>query len=116
MRPSLHDPRHRRLVDVQVRIAPSYAPLPQNEDEGATFVLPTYRGLSTGARPAATVREDGGGRVLVICALVLLAANVLVLVTSAIAFRAALPNLARRLEVTGTRALPRPDPLYGLMK
>ena len=48
------------------------------------------------------------------CASIALLANLLLLVYASSSFRAILGQLEEALDVVDTRALPRPDPLYGL--
>ncbi|KAI0642760.1 hypothetical protein C8Q79DRAFT_1013414 [Trametes meyenii] len=86
----------------------SYAPLPQDGDEGAKPILQTYLGMPRDRRTTAAARFDDGGQVLWACVTVLLVTNILVLVIAVVAFRTVLPDVACRLETFGHPTYYRP--------
>ena len=77
---------------------PAYAPLPQEPH-----------------RPDCSNKQQPRTYTTLLLA-ALLAANVIVLALTAHTLRALYRELETRLEAVDTRALPHPDPLYGLMK
>ncbi|KAI0763051.1 hypothetical protein BD413DRAFT_584498 [Trametes elegans] len=90
--------RHCRASSCRNRAMPAYAPLPQEPH-----------------RPDCDNKRQPRTPVALLLA-ALLAANVIALALAAHTLRALYRELETRLEAVDTRALPRPDPLYGLMK